>query len=296
MQYDERGLSLFRIGCGLALFALFVCFDLFMIFSLVAPVTAQPGCQSNILVDDFSEVITGSLPGESFTRRLNKMGGDYGVVGGTFSTDVAARRAIITASSQANYWFTKYNAKACFDLRKFKGMSFDLISPPGSDVEFTLTQHASDCTTRLQDSVYVPLTKYIKPNGQKQNVYLPFADFAKNVNQTDFDFQFLKDWTAVGFKPADGKTEFIFSNMVLHGDCNTLNAPSTNAPAAAATSTNVPAPATNAPVAAAPSTNAPVVPAPSTNAPAAAAPPKSSALAAIADTLLSFCMPILFLV
>ena len=193
-------------------------------------------CTPDLVVDDFTKEYSGALPGETQIRKLNMLGADYGVVGGTFNVDTNAKQAIIIPNVQSpadNYWFAKYNWQACFDLSKYSAFQFELTSPAGSDVQFTLTQHASDCTTRLNDSVYLPLTKYIKPNGTKQLVTLPFSDFAKNVAGGDYDFVHLKDWTAVNFVPADGKTEFRFGNLVLKGKCDDAPKPSaSNSPSA----------------------------------------------------------------
>ena len=113
-------------------------------------------------------------------------------------------------------------------------MQFDLIAPAGSDMNFTLTQRApctpsvkgqplpagSTTTPRLVDSVYIPLSRFITPNGQKQTVTLYFSNFSKNLVGESFDFQHLKDWTIVNLKPAGAV--FYMSDLKLLGgpiDC-----------------------------------------------------------------------------
>ncbi|KAI8905462.1 hypothetical protein EDD86DRAFT_211538 [Gorgonomyces haynaldii] len=165
-------------------------------------------------------------------RQLNQLGGDYGIVNATFQINTSAKTLTVVPAVQTtpnNFWFAKYDWQACFDLRGYIGFQFELVAPTGSEISFTLTQKSADCVDRLVDSVYVPLTKYITPNGQKQTVLMPFADFSKNINGGNFDFQHLKDWTAVNFSPADGTSQFVFSNLILKGNCSL---PATNSQAA----------------------------------------------------------------
>lgn len=84
----------------------------------------------------------------------------------------------------------------------------------------TLTQKTPDCKDRVpgqSDSTYVPITKYVTPNGTKQSVVVPFSDFATNLQGQPFDMNHLKDWTIVGVTPEGAKLRI--SNLVLKGDC-----------------------------------------------------------------------------
>jgi hypothetical protein len=131
----------------------------------------------------------------------------------------------LDVTATPNFFFTKYNAEECFDLRGYDAIQFDLLAPVGSEGLFTLTQMAEDCTTRLLDSTYTPLSRYITPNGQVQTVYQPLSDFALNVEGGAFDFQHLKDWTFVNLAPIGA--EFVISNYVLRGNCTTGTEPGT---------------------------------------------------------------------
>lgn len=87
-------------------------------------------------------------------------------------------------------------------------------------------------TTAL-DSVYHPLTKYITPNGERQTVTLPLADYAVNLAGNPFDFVHLKDWTIVNMAPADAV--FYMSNLMLKGGPIGCVAPTTTAATTATT-------------------------------------------------------------
>ena len=199
-------------------------------------------CGNDLIVDDFKIAQTAIIGGQS--KNLNLMGGDYGSAGADFSIDVINQQMIITSGTapigvpepQANpgtlptlnYWFTKFNENSCFDLTPYRGIQFDLVAPPGSDMNFTLSQKSPDCVpstpgqqssgvegTRLVDSSYHALTQYIIPNGQKQKVTLLLSDFSKNLVGGSFDFKHLKDWTIVNLEPVGAV--FLMSNITLLG-------------------------------------------------------------------------------
>ena len=221
-----------------------------MIFSVLSIVMVSSamaqGCTPDATVDDFSKLIYKQLPtgvnGALENKTVDLLGGDYGSKNAEFVIDPTNKVMTVTVSKQGdeetpetnkagyhpnpntaptyNYWFLKFDENACFDLSGYEGFGFDLVAPTGSDMNFTLTQKSPDCTDRLYDSVYHPLTKYITPNGHQQKVFLPFSDFAQNLNGNAFDFKHLKDFTAVNLMPYDG-TQFVFSNLVLKGNCST---------------------------------------------------------------------------
>ena len=213
-------------------------------FTLLASLVAAQNCQKDLVVDDFAKTTTGFLPDEApipaNQKFLNLLGGDYGSDGANFTINTSSKTLNILADAKViqaepeshpntaptvNYWFTKFDLAACYDLTGYTGIAFDLIAPTGSDMNFTLTQKNPFCrsnpsnTTRLVDSVYRPLSSYITPNGQKQAVFLPFKDFGKNLLGGDFDFVHLKDWTAVNLVPVGA--QFTMSNLVLKGNCTT---------------------------------------------------------------------------
>jgi hypothetical protein len=116
-----------------------------------------------------------------------------------------------------NFWFSKFDLAACFDLSAYEAIQFDVVAPAGSSAEFCLTQRSADCQTRLADSQYMPLSKYITPNGSKQTVTMPISDFGKNVNGGNFDFLHLKDWTLNDLSPTGVTIEI--SNFRLLRAC-----------------------------------------------------------------------------
>jgi hypothetical protein len=201
-------------------------------FLLLKTVIAQ-SCRPDILVDDFAKITTGRLPDDSDIKQFNLLGGDYGSAGAAFRIDTLAKSMSITAGSAnigqpepwanpgtaptINYWFAKFDRVACFDLSGYSAVAFDLVAPAGSNMNFTMTQRSADCQSRLVDSVYRPLSSYVTPNGQKQTVVLPFADFSKTLVGGQFDFKHLKDWTAVNLVPFGAR--FTISNLVLRGNC-----------------------------------------------------------------------------
>lgn len=215
-------------------------------FLFAATVLCQ--CKPDVLVDDFSKITTGTLPGDAAIKEFNLLGGDYGAAGAPFTITPASKSMTITAQTadignpepQANpgaaatfnYWFTKFDLNACFDLTGYTAISFDLVAPTGSDMNFTMTQKNPTCstgnTTRLVDSVYKPLSAYFRPDGTKKTVVLPFADYKTNLAGGEFDFVHLKDWTIVNLVPANAV--FTMSNLKLVGNCA---APSGTSPVSA---------------------------------------------------------------
>jgi hypothetical protein len=183
-------------------------------------------CGPDILVDDFSKSTKAPLPGETQIRDLNMLGGDYGKSDGaslSFVVNTDAKQVEITAgpNQPQNFFFAKFDAGACYDLTNIHAVAFDLTAPVGSTFQMTLTQKNADCVDRTpgnSDSEYIPIQKYVTPNGQKQTVVAQFADFRKNNNGSNFDFVHLKDWTLVGLQPVGAK--FLISNIRLIRACN----------------------------------------------------------------------------
>jgi hypothetical protein len=196
-----------------------------MLFLVLNFVFAQE-CKPDVVVDDYKirneSLLTTEQPPP--LRFFNLLGGDYGAKDATIAVNPSPNSNMIikagwgpadTSESSThpggpvahNYWYVKFDLNACFDLRGYSGFEMDLLSPLGSDFYITLTQHASDCKTRLIDSVYRNLTDYVKPNGTLQTVFIPFQDFKKNLVGNDFDFQFLKDVTFVNLGPENAEFE-----------------------------------------------------------------------------------------
>ncbi|KAL2918388.1 hypothetical protein HK105_201788 [Polyrhizophydium stewartii] len=204
---------------------------------LAASAAAQV-CKKDLLVDDFGTSQQAVV--DSATRFVNKLGGDYGGVGVEWNIDTTKKAVVIVSqNASSNFWFSKFDAGACFDLTGYSSIDFDLLAPTGSSMSFTLTQKLADCSQRApdgSDSVYLPLSKYVTPDGTKKHVSLPLADFAKNINGANYDFIHLKDWTPVSFAPS-GAT-FEISNIVLKGGCGVpgtgTNTGSSSSPTSAA--------------------------------------------------------------
>ncbi|KAL2914085.1 hypothetical protein HK105_206343 [Polyrhizophydium stewartii] len=197
-----------------------------------SPAAAQV-CKKDLLVDDFAKTQTAVIANE--TRQVDLLGGDYGAVGVGWKVDTAKKAMVLTSlNGTSNFWFAKFDAGACFDLTGYSAIDFDLVGPAGSDMQFTLTQKLPDCSERApdgSDSAYLALSKYAKMDGTKKHVSLPLADFAKNINGSNYDFIHLKDFTPVNLGPTGAVFEM--SNLVLKGGCgvpgtgtNTGTAPS----------------------------------------------------------------------
>ncbi|KAI8911541.1 hypothetical protein EDD86DRAFT_202663 [Gorgonomyces haynaldii] len=166
-------------------------------------------------------------------RYFNLMGGDYGAKAANISINTSQKYMRIVpqkgepdlsesdthpgAPIATNYWYVKFDLKACFDLSPYTAIQFDLVAPAGSDMYFTLTQHLSDCVTRVIDSVYTTLTKYVKPDGTKKTVTIPISDFATNLVGKPFDFVHLKDFTVVNLAPVGA--DLRLSQFLLKGNC-----------------------------------------------------------------------------
>ncbi|KAJ8323064.1 hypothetical protein BDV3_006678 [Batrachochytrium dendrobatidis] len=206
----------------------------------ISVVSSQAVCKPDLLVDDFVKAQSAMVDGE--VRPVNLLGGDYGAVGIEWSVDTAKKAAVLTSTNSSNFWFAKFDAIACFDLTGYSAITFDLVAPTGSDMSFTLTQKSANCVDRLIDSSYMPLTKYIKPNGSKQHVSLPLSDFAMNINGAPYDFKHLKDWTPTSLSPV-GAT-FEISNLVLKGGCGNETSTATAAATTASAPSTVAATAT----------------------------------------------------
>jgi hypothetical protein len=146
-----------------------------MVFSLASFAAAQAqACKPDLLLDDFKKIDYHDYEGAN--RYFNLVGGDYGAYRADFTYDDKAQKAIIVPTANENFWFSKFDLGACFDLTGYTGIQFDITAPAGSSLTFTLTQKAPDCVDRLIDSEYTPLSKYITPNGQKQTVLQPLSD------------------------------------------------------------------------------------------------------------------------
>ena len=186
-------------------------------------------CVPDVLIDDFSAIRTGWL--DNLPKFFNLVGGDYGSLGAPFTINPNNQSLSIKAGSypvgvpeaQANpgtaptfnYWYVKFDREACFNTTIYSGISFDLIAPLGSDMNFTMTQRSKNCSVRLVDSQYHLLSKYITPDGTKQTVYLPFSDYSLNLFGEAFDFEYFKDWTLVNLGPEG--SEFVMSDLKLVG-------------------------------------------------------------------------------
>ncbi|KAJ3146755.1 hypothetical protein HDU89_006010 [Geranomyces variabilis] len=238
--------------------------------SLIGSASAQIGanwtqlaaneCGPDLLVDDFSVVRQGKLPFppevDNTTRFLNGLAADYGDDGKnlTFATVPADKVMRINVISTQNFWFSKFDASACFDTSNFHAIAFDMLAPVGGNMKMTLTQKNADCVNRTDygpsDANYIPITNYMKPDGTKKSVIIPFVDFKTNVGGKNFDFQHLKDWTLNEFSPAGSTWEI--SNLRLMYACKANGPLGTNSTGGPTTNTVNPAvanPAASAPVA-----------------------------------------------
>ncbi|KAJ3186138.1 hypothetical protein HK101_009717 [Irineochytrium annulatum] len=245
-----------------------------ILLALPALTLAQT-CQPDVLVDDFgprnSSLFRTQGPGEGCeqfnsipgtfngcNKTLNYLLGDYGDQG-VNETMTLGKLSLLTFNvSEAinnlesashpltaisfNYWFTKFNWINDFDLTPFTGFSIDLIAPVGSDFNITLTQwipadpqHINGSGTRGIDSEYRLMSSYITPNGSPQTLKVPFADLATNLLGDPYDFKNLKDLTLVNLGPV-GAT-FVFTKIMLLGNCTTSSLTTTTSAKAGATGT-----------------------------------------------------------
>ncbi|KAJ1342576.1 hypothetical protein BSLG_002893 [Batrachochytrium salamandrivorans] len=181
--------------------------------------SAQDVCKPDLLIDDFSTSVSANVDGA--IRPVNHLGADYGEVNVTWSINTAEKFAMLSPSSLPNFWYSKFDARACFDLTGYSSIDFDLVAPTGSDMSFTLTQKAPNCVDRLVDSTYLSLTKYIKPDDAPNNTC-----------------RFHWDWTPTGLSPVGAV--FHMSNLVLKGGCGVPKPggnPNPNSSSAAVTGT-----------------------------------------------------------
>ncbi|KAJ3417455.1 hypothetical protein HDV05_003319 [Chytridiales sp. JEL 0842] len=231
---------------------------LFTALTAVAAVSAQ-ACTPDLLVDDMSDRTPSMFRPSRWgdVKMVNLIGGDYGVDpggsrltldNGSRSLDVFPFRnesAITAQDTQPwvhppepvarNYFFFKFAwddmFDICYNLSPYQGIEMDVASPPGSDFLVTLTQKFPNCTERTKDTMYLPMTKYIpNPNGQPQNMYIPWSDFGGLWDGTGpQDLVHNKDITFVNMLPDDGSTKFSFTKIVLRGNCprNTTTAATT---------------------------------------------------------------------
>ncbi|KAJ3021635.1 hypothetical protein HKX48_008116 [Thoreauomyces humboldtii] len=193
-------------------------------------ITSVPGieCGPDYIVDDFATATFGYLPYDTVTlRALNLLKADYGSSAtGTlnFTVDPTLKVMNITSISNTptnNFFFSKFDAGACFNTTDFYAVGFDLYSPPGGAFTMTLTQKDPDCYARApsgSDSRYVPISQYVDTSkGGKQSVVVPFSDYRLNTNGTAYDFVHLKDWTLNEFTPLGGLWQI--SNLRLIRSC-----------------------------------------------------------------------------
>ncbi len=103
-------------------------------------------------------------------------------------------------------------------MRPYLGFEFELTAPTGSTFDITFTQKAPNCVDRLADSTYRSILRYTTPNGTKQRVIVPLADFAQTVDGGNFSMQHLKDITFVKMLPVDARFEV--RNLKMIGNCN----------------------------------------------------------------------------
>ena len=205
-----------------------------IILSLIIPFFHCQECRQELMIDDFSTIRAGWL--DNLPKTFNALGGDYGSLGAPFTIDTAIKTMKIQArtypvgvpEAQANpgtvptfnYWYVKFDEAACFDASVYSGISFDMIAPLGSDMNFTMTQQSLNCSYRLVDSQYQLLSKYITPDGTKQTVFLPFSDFSTNLYGNAFDFRHLKDWTLVNLGPEGSVFEMSDLKLIKSLECN----------------------------------------------------------------------------
>ncbi|TPX41459.1 hypothetical protein SeMB42_g00767 [Synchytrium endobioticum] len=124
-----------------------------------------------------------------------------------------------------NYWYTKFDSRACFDATNYSGVEIVGTFPVGVNFNMTFTQKAADCVTRTIDSQYRLLTSYITPNGQQNQVlYVPFADYALNLLGKPYDFVHLKDFTLVNITPRGAI--ITFNRITVKGTCGAANSTS----------------------------------------------------------------------
>lgn len=187
-------------------------------------------CLPDIILDDFSSPIVSTVAPTS-GRNVNLQGGDYGTdsaattmnfVKGTSTVPgyVSVLPSVLQVGQAQNFFFTKINALACYDLTGYQGFNFQMqvIDPTQNavttyDSSFTMTQKSADCTTIVQgnfialirnlisgaESQYQPLSKFT-PLGRiygntMYNMTLPFANFTQHNNASfgaNYDFSHFK--------------------------------------------------------------------------------------------------------
>ncbi|KAI8620102.1 hypothetical protein BC830DRAFT_1225630 [Chytriomyces sp. MP71] len=229
-------------------------------------------------------------------KTLNRLGGDYGVDGGSkiafefaatdghvtvtpgftaidptaVDGDAALHPADIIANNYFYFKFiwddqissTNFGVKQCEDLTPYQGLYLNVSMPTGSDVYLTLTQKNKACDARIQDSTYVKLSQFHTPNGSPQAFFIPFSLMAKEFDGvTDYDFAHAKDATFVNFVPPNVDYSFYHVGLVNTGASCTPSAGS--AASSVVTTTGAGSKASSAAATSAgstASTNAPVVP------------------------------------
>jgi hypothetical protein len=188
--------------------------------------TSAQSCQQNVTMDDFK---LSPQPNQFFDgadRFINLLGGDYGGDNVTMNFDnVAQGYMTVTPSRAGNFFFFKANREACYDLRSFTGLRWDMEAPVGAQSDLTLTVMHANCTTRddAGDSSYKIVTPYTAGNattGQRQTFVAPLDDFKTNTRGQPYDFQHFKDFTFVNMKPVGASFRFYFFEMV--GNCTPI--------------------------------------------------------------------------
>ena len=134
-------------------------------------------CTADLLVDNFAKITNGFLPNDASPKQFNLIGGDYGSAGADFVIDTDSKTLSIVAGTANvgqpeplanpntavtfNYWFAKFDRDACYNLTQYSGISFDLVAPLGSDMNFTLTQKVSHFDLKCNRLFFMKLAGYM---------------------------------------------------------------------------------------------------------------------------------------
>ncbi|KAJ3096036.1 hypothetical protein HDU97_006293 [Phlyctochytrium planicorne] len=123
----------------------------------------------------------------------------------------------------SNYFFFKFqwddDFNTCYDLTPFQYITFNMSMPAGAETYLTLTTKGPACNTRVKDSTYQKMSKYIPADGKP---HLALIDMKKDFGQTydgaePHDFVHNKDLTMVAMTPG---VSFKIYSISLIGDCS----------------------------------------------------------------------------
>jgi len=204
------------------------------------PSTFKLACGADLLVDDFSVQRDWTAPGTGEQKRLNALEGDWGIYGGNFTIDPAAKTLTVTPARGATeyppsdfnpntvptyqWFYTQFSNqkeqldKACVDISPFQAVQLDVLAPAGFDFNITYTQRKKgDCKTRTFDSKYKLFSEYYKTPGVKQTITLAFADFSTDLSGAPFDYSWDKDLTLINLNGANPGDSLVISNVWLKG-------------------------------------------------------------------------------